>query len=91
MSEPLESGLIAHWKFNGDCRDCSGMENHGRVHGVDLGAAGRSSRPGTTGRGYRVGAGRLSRPVMVGKGSREKVEFFCERRRKGEFESELSL
>src|SRR4051794_17878537 len=31
-----ESGLVGHWKLQGDCRDYSGHENHGVNHGVDL-------------------------------------------------------
>ena len=28
--------LVGHWKLAGDCRDCSGRDNHGVNHGVDL-------------------------------------------------------
>ncbi|MBA4107082.1 MAG: hypothetical protein C0485_15155 [Pirellula sp.] len=31
-----ESGLVGHWKLQGDCRDYSGQNNHGVNHGVDL-------------------------------------------------------
>jgi hypothetical protein len=31
-----ETGLVGHWKLQGDCRDYSGHENHGVNHGVDL-------------------------------------------------------
>ena len=31
-----ESGLIGHWKLQGDCRDHSGAGNHGINHGVKL-------------------------------------------------------
>ena len=30
------SGLIGHWKLQGDCRDHSGNDNHATNHGVDL-------------------------------------------------------
>ena len=45
--EALEKGLIGHWKFAGNARDDSGHENHGRPHGVDFSAPGRSGKPGT--------------------------------------------
>lgn len=32
----LDSGLIGHWKLQGDCRDHSGQGNHGVNHGVNL-------------------------------------------------------
>src|SRR5690349_7790300 len=32
-----DSGLIGHWTLKGDCRDSSGLGNHGVNHGVDLG------------------------------------------------------
>lgn len=32
-----EPGLVGHWKLQGDCRDYSGLDNHGENHGVDLG------------------------------------------------------
>src|SRR4051794_24545303 len=31
-----ESGLVGHWKLQGDCRDYSGRGNDGVNHGVDL-------------------------------------------------------
>jgi hypothetical protein len=31
-----DSGLIGHWRLKGDCRDSSGLGNHGVNHGVDL-------------------------------------------------------
>jgi hypothetical protein len=31
-----ESGLVGHWKLQGDCRDYSGHGNHGVNHGVNL-------------------------------------------------------
>jgi hypothetical protein len=31
-----DSGLVGHWKLRGDCRDYSGMGNHGINHGVQL-------------------------------------------------------
>jgi hypothetical protein len=31
-----ETGLVGHWKLQGDCRDYSGQGNHGVNHGVDL-------------------------------------------------------
>src|SRR5215204_2411496 len=31
-----ESGLVGHWKLQGDCRDYSGNGNDGVNHGVDL-------------------------------------------------------
>jgi len=31
-----ESGLVGHWKLQGDCRDHSGHDNDGVNHGVDL-------------------------------------------------------
>jgi len=43
----IDSGLIGYWKFDGDCKDYSGNENHGRSHGVDFSAAGRTGTPGT--------------------------------------------
>ncbi|MCY4436883.1 MAG: LamG domain-containing protein [Chloroflexi bacterium] len=38
-----DTGLLAHWKFNGDCRDSSGNGNHGINRGADLAAVGRDS------------------------------------------------
>lgn len=32
----LNAGLVGHWKLQGDCRDYSGLENHGVNHGADL-------------------------------------------------------
>ena len=32
----INSDLLAHWQFNGDCRDSSGNGNHGVNRGVDL-------------------------------------------------------
>ena len=29
-----DDGLLAHWKFNGDCRDSSGNGNHGTNRGA---------------------------------------------------------
>ena len=34
----IDTGLLAHWKFNGDCRDSSGNGNHGTNRGADLAA-----------------------------------------------------
>jgi hypothetical protein len=31
-----EPGLVGHWKLQGDCRDYSGLGNHGENHGVEL-------------------------------------------------------
>lgn len=31
-----DSGLVGHWKLQGDCRDWSGQGNHGVNHGVKL-------------------------------------------------------
>ena len=31
-----DPGLVGYWKLRGDCRDSSGLENHGVNHGVDL-------------------------------------------------------
>ena len=36
----INSDLLAHWQFNGDCRDSSGNGNHGVNRGVDLAAVG---------------------------------------------------
>ena len=49
-SQALQEGLLGHWRFEGNARDDSGHENHGRPHGVDFSAAGRSGRPGTAAR-----------------------------------------
>lgn len=35
-SADLEAGLVGYWKLQGDCRDYSGLGNHGVNHGVDL-------------------------------------------------------
>jgi len=35
-----DSGLVAHWKLQGDVRDSSGHDNHGRNHGVQVSAEG---------------------------------------------------
>ena len=40
----LNASLLAHWQFNGDCRDSSGNGNHGANHDADLSAAGRDVR-----------------------------------------------
>ncbi|MDP6984820.1 MAG: LamG-like jellyroll fold domain-containing protein [Candidatus Latescibacterota bacterium] len=50
QSDPLKNGLVGHWKFAGDARDHSGYKNHGRPHGVDFSAPGRSGKPGTAAR-----------------------------------------
>ena len=42
----INSDLLAHWQFNGDCRDSSGNGNHGVNHGADLSAAGRDGTSG---------------------------------------------
>ena len=42
----INSDLLAHWQFNGDCRDSSGNGNHGANHGADLSAAGRDGTSG---------------------------------------------
>ena len=34
----LDQGLIGYWKLENDCRDYSGLGNHGCSHGVDLNA-----------------------------------------------------
>lgn len=34
--DATESGLVGHWKLQGDCQDYSGSGNHGVNHGVDL-------------------------------------------------------
>src|SRR5262245_46124086 len=31
-----EPGLVGYWKLKGDCRDYSGLANHGVNHGVNL-------------------------------------------------------
>src|SRR5262245_49617291 len=31
-----ETGLVGHWRLQGDCRDYSGKGNHGVNHGVEL-------------------------------------------------------
>ena len=41
----IDDGLLAHWKFDGDCRDSSGNGNHGINRGADLAAAGRGGAP----------------------------------------------
>lgn len=46
-NDTLKKGLVGYWTFEGDARDYSGCENHGRPHGVDFTAAGRSGQPGT--------------------------------------------
>lgn len=48
--DALQSGLIGHWTFNGDSSDQSGLDNHGRAHGVDFTAAGRGGHAGTAAR-----------------------------------------
>jgi hypothetical protein len=35
-ADPDASGLIGYWKLRGDCRDYSGLDNHGVNHGVRL-------------------------------------------------------
>src|SRR6476660_5784192 len=35
-----ESGLVGHWKLQGDCRDYSGHGNDGVNHGVELNSGG---------------------------------------------------
>ena len=32
----LQRDLVGYWKLQGDCRDSSGRNNHGVIHGVDL-------------------------------------------------------
>lgn len=32
----VDEGLVGYWKLEGDCRDYSGLDNHGVNHGVDL-------------------------------------------------------
>src|SRR5262245_32803492 len=32
----IDRGLVGHWKLRGDCRDYTGLGNHGENHGVDL-------------------------------------------------------
>jgi hypothetical protein len=34
--ESLESGLVGHWKFDGDAKDYSGNDNNGKILGVDF-------------------------------------------------------
>ena len=41
----IDDGLLAHWKFNGDCRDSSGNGNHGINHSADLAGVGRAGTP----------------------------------------------
>ena len=48
-ADTLSTGLIGHWLFEGDARDYSTCENHGRPHGVDFTTTGRSGKPGTAG------------------------------------------
>ena len=43
-SADLDAGLAGHWKLHGDCRDCSGNENHGSARGADLTARGPGGR-----------------------------------------------
>ena len=43
----LDMGLVGHWKLHGDCKDYSGMENHGVNHGADLTADGPDRKAGT--------------------------------------------
>lgn len=40
----IDTGLVAHWKLNGDCRDSSGNGNHGTNYGADLAAVGRDGQ-----------------------------------------------
>jgi hypothetical protein len=35
MADP-QAGLVGHWKLAGDCRDSSGLGNHGVNHGAEL-------------------------------------------------------
>ena len=37
----FDEGLLAHWRFNGDCQDSSGNGNHGINRSADLAAVGR--------------------------------------------------
>jgi hypothetical protein len=39
VEDTVEQGLVGHWKLQGDCRDYSGLGNHGVNHGVDLDGA----------------------------------------------------
>ena len=41
----INDRLLAHWKFNGDCRDSSGNGNHGANRGVPISSA--AGRDGT--------------------------------------------
>ena len=41
----LDEGLIGYWKLDGDATDASGLDNHGRVHGVDFTAVDRNGQP----------------------------------------------
>ncbi len=41
----IETDLLAHWNFDGNCRDSSGNNNHGINRGVDLAARGRDGNP----------------------------------------------
>ena len=34
--EFLDKDIVGYWKLCGDCKDYSGMENHGKNHGVNL-------------------------------------------------------
>lgn len=43
----LDSGLIGHWKLQGDARDYSGNGNHGINHGADFSAAGPQGKANT--------------------------------------------
>ena len=48
--ETLNQTLVGHWKMEGDARDHSGNENHGRPHRVDFTAPDRNGKPGSAAR-----------------------------------------
>jgi len=39
--EPSNAGLVGHWKFDGDARDSSGLNNHGTIGGNPTYVAGK--------------------------------------------------
>jgi len=57
----VDNGLVGHWKLVGDCRDSSGMGNHGANHGADLAAKGRDGKPGSAA-GFDGRSGRIEVP-----------------------------
>ena len=46
MTCAADEGLVGHWKLAGDCKDYSGMGNHGENHGAGLQAKGPDGSPG---------------------------------------------